>query len=304
MNETDSLARRPKPEPGLVEVRAGGAGLPALFGETFAAVDGPVVGDDDRLRVLQAQLRAHRNPLIAAAAPLLDLILVLAEGARHESPRALRMRAAGEIREFHRRLEQQSVSLHSMRVASYALCGALDEAVLTTDWGSESGWSMETLLWTFHQDSSGGESFFRYLANLTLSHDAQIDLVELLVLLIDLGFQGYHRISNDGAHTLETIRLRLHAVVRAQRPEAPPPLCTPRPATGTGRSPWRSALGAAGVCMVLVLAAGYVTLYLRTQALADPLMAGIEQLLDEYPVPGRSGTGPSDRHDVRIPAAD
>ena len=294
MNDADTLARELTPRPRLVEARERGAGLPALFGETCPDIHAPVVGDDQRLRTLQAQLIAHRNPLIAASAPLLDLIVVITEGARHETPRELRMQVASEIRQFHYRLERQSVSLHSMRVASYALCGALDEAVLTTDWGSESDWSADTLLWAFHQDSSGGENFFKYLADLALSPDIQAELVEMLVLLLDLGFQGPHRIAHNGAYALETIRLRLHAAARAHRPEAVSPVGTPGPAAGTGPSPWHTVLKVFAVCVVLALLAGYSTLYVRTQSLAEPLAARLASLLDEYTIPAGPHAAPSD----------
>ena len=294
MTRFDTPARRSTPEAGLVEAPAGGGGLPALFGETYRSLYGPSVGDDGRLQHLQAHLREHGNPLIAAAAPLLDLILVLAEGARHEAPRELRMQVASEIEAFHHRLELHSVSLHSMRVASYALCGAVDEAVLTTDWGSGSDWSTNTLLWSFHQDSTGGENFFRYVADLAMRPDTQVELVELLALLVDLGFQGRHRISHDGAHALETIRLRLHSVVRTARSEAAPPMGRVEPVAAAGTPPWRAVARAFTVCAVLALVAGYWILYTRTQSLAEPLVARIELLEREHLLPAVSPTLPGD----------
>ena len=240
------------------------------------------VGDDDRLRALQACLRDDGNPLIAAAAPLLDLIVVLGAGARHESPLELRMQVAGEIREFHRRLERKSVSLHSVRVASYALCGALDEAVLTCEWGSESDWGMDTLLWTFHHDSTGGENIFKYVTDLALSPDAPVELVEFLVLLLDFGFQGHHRISDKGSHALESTRLRLHAVVRSHRPDPVPPVGSMRAEVGAGSTRWPSILKAFTLCAALALGAAWAVLYVRTQSLVAPVHVRIEQLTHDY----------------------
>ena len=298
MNRPETLARGSLPGPGLVEVPAAGGDLPALFGETYRESGRPAVGDDKRLQALQAHLREHCNPLIAEAAALLDLILVLSEGARHDSPRELRSQVTGELQAFHRRLEGHAVSLHSMRVASYALCGAVDEAVLVTEWGSDSDWSMNTLLWSFHQDSTGGENFFRYVADLAMRPDTHAELVELLVLLVDLGFQGRHRISHDGAYALETIRLRLHAVVHADRSRAPPPMEGVEPAAATGVSPWRAALKGFTVCVLLALVVGYWTLYARTQSLAAPLASRIELLIAEYPpVSGVSAVSPAVRPD-------
>ena len=282
MNDIEPRTREAARGLRLVEGRAGGGATSALFDEAFNGMHAPVMGNDERLRALQTPLSLHRNPLIAAAAPLLDLILVLNEGASHESPLELRTQAAGEIREFHRRLEQQSVSLHSLRVASYALCGALDEAVLTTEWGSESDWSMDTLLWSIHHDSSGGENFFNYVTDLSPSPDTPVDLVELLVLLLDLGFQGHHRISNNGVHALETTRLRLHALVRAHHPEAVSPIGTRGPIVSAAPTRWRFSPKAFAIFVVLALAAGYTTLYLRTQSLTELLSIRIERLTADY----------------------
>ena len=267
MRDSDTLARDLSPGPRLLSVRAEAGRMTPLFEESHGhAQTMEAVGDDDRLRALQACLRDDGNPLIAAAAPLLDLIVVLGAGARHESPLELRMQVAGEIREFHRRLERKSVSLHSVRVASYALCGALDEA----------------LLWTFHHDSTGGENIFKYVTDLALSPDAPVELVEFLVLLLDFGFQGHHRISDKGSHALESTRLRLHAVVRSHRPDPVPPVGSMRAEVGAGSTRWPSILKAFTLCAALALGAAWAVLYVRTQSLVAPVHVRIEQLTHDY----------------------
>ena len=47
--------------------------------------------------------------------------------------------------------------------ARYALCAALDEAVLATPWGHESEWAQHPLLVTLHREAWGGEKFFEVL---------------------------------------------------------------------------------------------------------------------------------------------
>ena len=242
-------------------------------------------GDNERLRQLQTHLDNARNPYIAAAAPIVNLILVVSEGAMHQNLRALHRISAGAIREFHDQIARKSVSMQNVRIASYVLCSAFDEAVLTSEWGGESDWRRETLLWTFHSDGSGGENVFKYLDDLALNPEQDLDLLELLVLLQDLGFQGHHRIAPDGAYLHETIRTRLHETIRANKPRASSPIRPPEPATGSGAPRFYMgrrflALCAAGAALILLI--GDLNFYLRTQHLTEPLTNRIEQFLGDY----------------------
>ena len=239
-------------------------------------------GDDEALRVPLAHLRNARNPLIGAAAPLLDLILVINEGASHVAPRALKVRAVVELRAFHRRMEQEKVSLQAVRLASYALCSALDEAVLTTEWGASSDWGMETLLWTFHSDSSGGERFFRHLADLVGDSETHVDLIELMTLLIDLGFEGHYRISDNGMHELETLRSRLHEILRSSRAPASSPVGTVSPEALPDPHTWLVWLLLLVCGALLATIIGYAYFQQRTLSLVGPVDMRIERLLDEY----------------------
>lgn len=248
----------------------------------LADLPAPRMGDSQRLRQFQTQFEHGRNPYIAAAGPIVNLILVLNEGARHENPHALRLIAAGEVRAFYNQMAQQSVSPQNVQIASYALCSALDEAVLTTDWGSESDWQTETLLWMFHNDGTGGENVFKHLEELLLNPNMQLELMELLSLLLDLGFQGQHRIAPDGAHVLESLRVRLHEMLGAKRSKASSPLRPPEPATTGSAS--RSHIGPIilALFVALVLLAVYLNLNSRTQVLTEPLLNRVEQLTESY----------------------
>ncbi len=50
-----------------------------------------------------------------------------------------------------------------MLLARYALCTALDEAVLSTPWGSGGDWGKQSLLITVHNEAWGGEKVFQLL---------------------------------------------------------------------------------------------------------------------------------------------
>lgn len=249
-------------------------------------INGLQTGDNERLNQLQTHLDNTRNPYIAAAAPIVNLILVVNEGAMHQNFSTLHRIAAGAIREFHSQMiSRKPVSMQNVGIASYVLCSAFDEAVLTSDWGGESDWRKETLLWTFHNDGSGGENVFKYLDDLALNPEQDLDLLELLVLLLDLGFQGHYRIAPDGAYLHETIRTRLHETIRANKPRASSPIRLPEPATGSGAPRFYMgrkflALCAAGAALILLI--GYLNFYLRTQHLTEPLTNRIEQFIGDY----------------------
>src|SRR5690606_37076980 len=101
--------------------------------------------------------------------------------------------------------------------ARYLLCTALDETVLNTPWGSQSAWAEQTLLSTFHNETWGGEKFFQLLDRLVQDPRRNLHLLELMYLLLALGFQGKYRIRERGRAELEQIQANLFQTIRMQR---------------------------------------------------------------------------------------
>lgn len=65
------------------------------------------------------------------------------------------------------RCQQAGLTYETIVEARYCLCTALDEAAALTPWGSSGVWSSNGLLVTFHNETWGGEKFFRLLARLS-----------------------------------------------------------------------------------------------------------------------------------------
>ncbi|WP_206197454.1 type IVB secretion system protein IcmH/DotU, partial [Pseudomonas viridiflava] len=82
-----------------------------------------------------------------------------------------------------------------MLAARYVLCTVLDEAVLTTAWGSSSNWSTMSLLSHFHQETFGGEKFFQLLERLGSNPARHLHLLELMYLCLALGLKGKYRVT-------------------------------------------------------------------------------------------------------------
>ena len=75
------------------------------------------------------------NPLEAAAAPLLSLIMRLKNTPTHPDPERLRLKMIEEIKAFAHNAGNQGVHEKIMFRARYVLCTTLDEVVLNTPWG-------------------------------------------------------------------------------------------------------------------------------------------------------------------------
>lgn len=173
------------------------------------------------LRAYQMPLAMSGNPYLAAAAPLLDLIVELRATETHPDVAALQGRIAEQVRTFERRAIDGGAAPDYVQAARYALCSALDEAVLTTDWGAESSWSRQSLLSQFHNDVWGGEKVFEMLEELRRTPARTLDVVELIAFLIGLGFEGRYRVMNGGAPLLEDLRRDLFRQIRIERAERP-----------------------------------------------------------------------------------
>jgi len=88
------------------------------------------------------------SPLVAAAAPLLQLLARLRNTMSQPDSGELRERAVREIRRFEETARAQNIPMDQLRPAHYALCASLDDVVLATPWGSAGAWTARSLVST------------------------------------------------------------------------------------------------------------------------------------------------------------
>lgn len=157
------------------------------------------------------------NALVAAAAPLLMLAGRLRTQIAHPNVEALRLQLDTELRTFEERLRQAAVAADDAIAARYVLCTVLDEAVLNTPWGAQSGWAGRSLLVTFHRESSGGEKFFQILDRVMSEAPRYLGLLELLHACLALGFEGRYRLDERGSLRLAEIRQNVYRVIQGIR---------------------------------------------------------------------------------------
>ncbi|OMH38685.1 type IVB secretion system protein IcmH/DotU [Motiliproteus sp. MSK22-1] len=158
------------------------------------------------------------NPLISATVPLLKLLVSVRNCLSMNDIGGFRQRIEREIKSFESKASNQ-VDSEAVLVTRYCLCTAIDEAVLNTPWGVNSQWSQESLLVLFHKETWGGEKFFLILDRMLQDPATRIDILELLYVLLAMGFEGKYRVLDNGHRSLDEIKDRLFLSIRAQRGE-------------------------------------------------------------------------------------
>jgi type VI secretion system protein ImpK len=250
----------------------------------------------DRAREL---LGTGLNPLVQAATP----VLVLAGQARGTlsvpDVAGLRRYALDAIRRFEERSRAAGIANETVLVARYALCAALDEAVLSTPWGAQSEWAQQTLLVVLHREAWGGEKFFEMLDRITRDPARHIDLMELQYLCLAFGFAGKYQVSQRGATQLAEVQHDLYRKIREHRGGTPPPELSLRWRGLQDRRnpliryvPW----WVVGAATLGILALAFVFYYSRLGSAAAPVHTELAAVgLEDFtgPVPAASIQGPT-----------
>lgn len=160
---------------------------------------------------------AGLNPLEAAAAPLLGLIMRLKNTASHPEPERLRQRMIDEVKAFTANARNAGIDEKTTFRARYILCTTLDEVILNTPWGRASEWGENSLLITFHNEAWGGEKFFELLDALMPDPRKNLYLLELMYLCLSFGLQGRYKLLENGRDRLEQQRERAYNAIRSAR---------------------------------------------------------------------------------------
>jgi type VI secretion system protein ImpK len=154
--------------------------------------------------------------LVQAASPVL-LLAGRVRGTLQGDVATLRRQAQEEMRRFEERARGSGVANEIALAARYALCATLDEAVLSTPWGSQSEWTQQSLLIQFHREAWGGEKFFEMLERISQDPTRHIELMELQYLCLSMGFAGKYQVVDRGHARLAEIQHDLYNRIRQFR---------------------------------------------------------------------------------------
>jgi type VI secretion system protein ImpK len=157
---------------------------------------------------------ASLNPLVSAAMPLLAAAPRVRHTARHPNPGALKEALADGIRKFEAQARAQGVPNEQVIAGRYILCTFLDESAASTPWGGSGAWSANSLLVLFHNETWGGEKVFQLMGKLAENVQGNRPLLELLYVVLALGFEGRFRVVENGQTQLDAVRERLAGLLR------------------------------------------------------------------------------------------
>ena len=220
------------------------------------------------------------NALVQAASPLLLLAVQLRNSVSQPDAAHLREEVIAQIRQFESHAQAAGIAPQTITAARYVLCTTLDESVMNTPWGQQSGWAARTLLVIFHGESYGGEKFFVILDRLCADFTRHIDLIELMYICLALGFGGRYQIEAEGRARLADIQEDLYRRIKTQRPPAADELAPHWKGLEDRRNPlvryvplW--VIAAAGACLLL---GAFLFFYTRLNELSSPVSAQVAQI--------------------------
>ncbi|BCG01805.1 hypothetical protein PPGU19_063730 (plasmid) [Paraburkholderia sp. PGU19] len=223
-----------------------------------------------------ATLTGGLNPLLRAANPLLELAVPLRQLPTHPNVEELRTQLIQMIRTFETQGRASGIDDEKLGASRYCLCTFLDEAISSTPWGAGM-WASRSLLVTFHNEASGGERFFLILQRLAQNPTGNADVLELIYVILGLGFEGRYRLIDGGRTQLDTIRERLETMIRSQRGAAERDLSVHWLPVKAERKPLLQLVplwvAAAIACVVLV--AVHLVLSLRLNDESDRVFAAL-----------------------------
>lgn len=228
---------------------------------------------------------AGMNPMLDAASTLIAVFQKTRQSVSHRDVGGLHQRLSSEIRQFENSLKMMQIKPEVILSARYCVCTVLDEAVLNTPWGSESGWSQRTLLSIFHNETAGGEKFFQILERMKEYPADNIEILELLYVFISLGFEGKYRVAHRGRDAIEQLRDELFSCIRMIRGEYERSLSPSWQGLGNVRNSMTRYIPFWVVASVLgvVLVLSYSGLRFWLFENSSPVVAELEQIAESKP---------------------
>ncbi|WP_247894227.1 type IVB secretion system protein IcmH/DotU [Azospirillum sp. B510] len=224
--------------------------------------------------------RAALNPLLSAAAPVLDLAGALRDRGLTEPPRA------AALERFEREAAAADLDEQDIRAARVALSATLDDVARAAGHGGAAV-----------AEPGAGVRFFDLLDGMLADPRRHRHGLELFYACLSLGFEGRFRDKPGGAHDLARLRDELYRVLRRARGDVPAELSPAWAGVAEPFRPLRTGLGggegggAGGLpgwivwaAVALGLSGLYVDLAARLDRQAEPVLARIAALLPDRPI--------------------
>lgn len=114
---------------------------------------------------------------------------------------------------FEMRAQELNFPKPLIKSAKYVLCAFLDEAVMSQEFTRESQWSQQSLLSRFFNETWGGATVFKIRQFCLENLQDYIDLLELIYLVLCLGFKGQFGTLENGDVQLDRLKRETYQVI-------------------------------------------------------------------------------------------
>src|SRR3990167_1081192 len=141
----------------------------------------------------------NSKSLLELAAPFISIVIHLKDGNYPSDKEKFKLQLIALLSCFETQLKNLHYAKETIFSAIYCLCTALDEFISLSHWGKNLFWAQSPLLEKIHHESGGGEGFFLILNDLLISPEKNIELLEVIYLLLNLGYEGKYYNNNQNS---------------------------------------------------------------------------------------------------------
>lgn len=165
----------------------------------------------------------NENYLLLASSNLLSWLVTVHSFPSEPNLPKIREMLIDELSKFDQYTNDMGYDTRTILASRYCLCTAIDEAILSTPWGSASGWAENSLTSTSYKESSGGERFYIILESMRENPEKNSDILELIYVILSLGFKG--KLYDKGRVVIEATQYKLFQTILPYLQELHAPLC-------------------------------------------------------------------------------
>lgn len=137
------------------------------------------------------------NHALACSLPIINKLQPFLESEKSEKGIEVgsdfREAVAADFLIFEREGSSRGLSAQKIDHLKYVLAAFVDEVILNSDWPEKLSWMRRSLQLQFFGEHSAGERFFERLSQLRQAGIAEVDILEVYTLCLQLGFQGVYR---------------------------------------------------------------------------------------------------------------
>ena len=191
------------------------------------AESSPQHGDDVRLESVCALKNQARfllaqqtglmfdNSLLRASAELLSMLVSVKRMKCPENMYTFRNGLKNALTELKYKVSKLDYPPSVADKVCFLYAVTLDEQILHSSWGESSGWENQTLVSELFGIKNGGEQFFVVAERALLQPVLLLDLLEVIYMMLKMGFRGRYR--SSGQEQFDLLLKRIEECVFSQK---------------------------------------------------------------------------------------